>query len=142
MKKIIKEFKEFISKGNIFDMAIGLIVGSAFTAIVNSLVGDIFSPLLTIVTSKADLTALAWNINGAQIKYGSFLQAIITFSIFLLTAIVLFFLVKGINKLRSLGQKKEEAKEAAPTTKICPFCRSEIDLEATRCPHCTSELEK
>ena len=71
MKKIIKEFKEFISKGNIFDMAIGLIVGSAFTAIVNSLVGDIFSPLLTIVTSKADLTALAWNINGAQIKYGS-----------------------------------------------------------------------
>ena len=106
MKKIIKEFKEFISKGNIFDMAIGLIVGSAFTAIVNSLVGDIFSPLLTIVTSKADLTALAWNINGAQIKYGSFLQAIITF---LLTAIVLFFLVKGINKLRSLGQKKEEA---------------------------------
>ena len=78
MKKIIKEFKEFISKGNIFDMAIGLIVGSAFTAIVNSLVGDIFSPLLTIVTSKADLTALAWNINGAQIKYGSFLQAIIT----------------------------------------------------------------
>ena len=108
MKKIIKEFKEFISKGNIFDMAIGLIVGSAFTAIVNSLVGDIFSPLLTIVTSKADLTALAWNINGAQIKYGSFLQAIITF---LLTAIVLFFLVKGINKLRSLGQKKEEAKE-------------------------------
>ena len=120
-------------------MAIGLIVGSAFTAIVNSLVGDIFSPLLTIVTSKADLTALAWNINGAQIKYGSFLQAIITF---LLTAIVLFFLVKGINKLRSLGQKKEESKEAAPTTKICPFCRSEIDLEATRCPHCTSELEK
>ena len=71
MKKIIKEFKEFISKGNIFDMAIGLIVGSAFTAIVNSLVGDIFSPLLTIVTSKADLTALAWNINGAQIKYGT-----------------------------------------------------------------------
>ena len=139
MKKIIKEFKEFISKGNIFDMAIGLIVGSAFTAIVNSLVGDIFSPLLTIVTSKADLTALAWNINGAQIKYGSFLQAIITF---LLTAIVLFFLVKGINKLRSLGQKKGEEKEAAPTTKICPFCRSEIDLEATRCPHCTSELEK
>ncbi len=139
MKKIIKEFKVFISKGNIFDMAIGLIVGSAFTAIVNSLVGDIFSPLLTIVTSKADLTALAWNINGAQIKYGSFLQAIITF---LLTAIVLFFLVKGINKLRSLGQKKEESKEAAPTTKICPFCRSEIDLEATRCPHCTSELEK
>lgn len=140
MKKIAKEFKEFISRGNIFDMAVGLIIGSAFTAIVNSLVGDIFSPLITIITGKADMTQLVWNINGAQIQYGSFLQNIITF---LLTAVVLFILVKGINSLRELGKKKEEPEApAAPTKKICPFCRSEISIDATRCPHCTSELDK
>jgi large conductance mechanosensitive channel len=135
-----EEFKEFISKGNIFDMAVGLIIGSAFTAIVNSLVKDIFSPLITIITGKADMTQLIWNVNGAEIKYGSFLQNVITF---LLTAIVLFMLVKGINSLRNLGKKKEEpAEPAAPTTKVCPYCCSEISIEATKCPHCTSELEK
>ena len=140
MKKFGKEFKEFISKGNIFDMAVGLIIGSAFTAIVNSLVKDIFSPLITIITGKADMTQLIWNVNGAEIKYGSFLQNVITF---LLTAIVLFMIVKGINSLRNLGKKKEEpAEPAAPTTKVCPYCCSEISIEATKCPHCTSELEK
>lgn len=140
MKKFGKEFKEFISKGNIFDMAVGLIIGSAFTAIVNSLVKDIFSPLITIITGKADMTQLIWNVNGAEIKYGSFLQNVITF---LLTAIVLFMLVKGINSLRNIGKKKEEGAEpAAPTTKVCPYCCSEISIEATKCPHCTSELEK
>ena len=140
MKKFGKEFKEFISKGNIFDMAVGLIIGSAFTAIVNSLVKDIFSPLITIITGKADMTQLIWNVNGAEIKYGSFLQNVITF---LLTAIVLFMLVKGINSLRNLGKKKEEpAEPVAPTTKVCPYCCSEISIEATKCPHCTSELEK
>lgn len=140
MKKFAKEFKEFISRGNIFDMAVGLIIGSAFTAIVNSLVKDIFSPLITIITGKADMTQLIWNVNGAEIKYGSFLQNVITF---LLTAIVLFMLVKGINSLRNIGKKKEEpAEPAAPTTKVCPYCCSEISIEATRCPHCTSELEK
>ena len=140
MKKFGKEFKEFISKGNIFDMAVGLIIGSAFTAIVNSLVKDIFSPLITIITGKADMTQLIWNVNGAEIKYGSFLQNVITF---LLTAIVLFMLVKGINSLRNLGKKKEDpAEPAAPTTKVCPYCCSEISIEATKCPHCTSELEK
>ena len=140
MKKFGKEFREFISKGNIFDMAVGLIIGSAFTAIVNSLVKDIFSPLITIITGKADMTQLIWNVNGAEIKYGSFLQNVITF---LLTAIVLFMLVKGINSLRNLGKKKEEpAEPAAPTTKVCPYCCSEISIEATKCPHCTSELEK
>lgn len=140
MKKFGKEFKEFISKGNIFDMAVGLIIGSAFTAIVNSLVKDIFSPLITIITGKADMTQLIWNVNGAEIKYGSFLQNVITF---LLTAIVLFMLVKGINSLRNIGKKKEDpAEPAAPTTKVCPYCCSEISIEATKCPHCTSELEK
>ena len=140
MKKFGKEFKEFISKGNIFDMAVGLIIGSAFTAIVNSLVKDIFSPLITIITGKADMTQLIWNVNGAEIKYGSFLQNVITF---LLTAIVLFMLVKGINSLRNIGKKNEDpAEPAAPTTKVCPYCCSEISIEATKCPHCTSELEK
>lgn len=140
MKKIAKEFKEFITKGNVLDMAVGLIVGSAFTAIVKSLVDDVFSPLLSIITGKANLTALVANVNGAEVRYGSFLQAIITF---LLTALVLFFVVKGINAIRNIGSKKKKVDEepAAPTTKICPFCRSEIDIEATKCPHCTSDVE-
>ena len=138
MKKIGKEFKEFISRGNVLDMAVGLIVGSAFTAIVQSLVNDILSPLLTLVIGKANLTALVAHVFGADIAYGSFLQAIITF---LLTAVALFFLVKGINALRNIGKKKEEETPAAPTTKICPYCKSEIAIDATRCPHCTSEVE-
>ena len=139
MKKIGKEFKEFISRGNVLDMAVGLIVGSAFTAIVQSLVNDILSPLLTLVIGKANLTALVADVFGAKIAYGSFIQAIITF---LLTAVALFFLVKGINALRNIGKKKkEEETPAAPTTKICPYCKSEIAIDATRCPHCTSEVE-
>ena len=137
MKKIAKEFREFISRGNVIDMAVGVIIGGAFTAIVNSLVNDMLTPLLGLLTGGVDFTALSFGIGDAQFCYGSFLAAILNF---LLVALVLFLLVKTINKIRD--RKKAEEEAAAPTTKVCPFCKTEIDLHATRCPHCTSELQE
>ena len=134
-KSFIKEFKEFISRGNVMDMAVGVIIGGAFTAIVNSLVNDIFNPLLGLITGGADFSTLSFGFMDAQFMYGSFITAVINF---LLVALVLFLVIKVMSKLH---RKKEEA-PAAPTTKVCPFCKSEISIEATRCPHCTSLLEE
>jgi len=137
MKKILREFKEFVSRGNVIDMAVGVIIGGAFTAIVNSLVNDMFTPLLGLITGGRDFSALSFSFGDAEFRYGAFLSAIINF---LLIALVLFLLVKAINRLHS--KKKAEEASPAPTTKTCPYCKSEIDLHATRCPHCTSELEE
>lgn len=128
MKAFFKEFKDFIARGNIVDMAVGIIIGSAFTAIVTSLVEDIFTPIFGLLIPSSDFAS--WTIAGFAV--GNFINAVITF---ILTAFVLFVLLKFINKFK----KKEEP--AAPTTKICPFCKSEINIEATRCPHCTSEIQ-
>jgi len=139
MKKLIDEFRAFISRGNVLDMAVGIIVGGAFTAIVNGLVDDIINPLFGIVF-KMDFSNLVLNINGAEIRYGSFIMAIINF---LLIALVLFLVIKGMNTLqeasKKLLSKNKKEEKADPTTKICPYCKSEIAIDATRCPHCTSE---
>lgn len=137
MKKILSEFKEFINRGNVVDMAVGVMIGAAFKGIVDSLVNDIISPIIGLIAQK-DFTALAIRFLGVELKYGAFLMAILNFFII---AIVLFLIVKMMNNLYKIGKKKpvEEA-PAAPTTKICPHCCSEIAIEATRCPHCTSEL--
>ena len=132
--KIVKEFKEFIMRGNVMDLAVGVIIGGAFSAIVTSLTDDIISPVLGIFGGM-DFSDLSVNINGANIMYGKFITAIINF---LIMALIIFLLVKGINKIMSLGKKKEA--EPDPTTKVCPFCCTEIDIKATRCPHCTSQL--
>lgn len=139
MKKIANEFKEFISRGNVIDMAVGMIIGAAFTAIIKSLVDDIFNPLLGLVLGKINLTSLKVQLGNtdAYLTYGNFINAIITF---LLTALALFFVVKFVNGMHNIGKKKEEA-PAAPTTKVCPYCKSEIPIEATKCAHCTSEVE-
>ena len=134
-KGFIGEFKEFIMRGNVMDMAVGIIIGAAFTAIVTSLVDDIISPVIGLFTSS-DLAN--WSIKISEdlsINYGAFISAIINF---IIVALVVFLLVKGINKLRNL--KKAPEVEEAPTTKVCPFCKSEIPIDATRCAHCTSEL--
>ncbi len=137
MKKLAQEFKEFISRGNVVDMAVGVIIGGAFTAIVNSVVNDLITPLLGLLTGGMDFSSLSFGVGDAQFCYGSFLSAVINF---LLIALVLFLLVKGINRLhRKLAA---EDKPTEPTTKMCPFCKTEIDLHAIRCPHCTSELEE
>lgn len=138
MKSFIKEFKTFISRGNVLDMAVGVIVGGAFTAIVTSLVNDIIMPLISLLTGGFDFTALCITLGSgegaATLKYGAFISAVINF---LIVAFVIFSVIKAINKMRP---KKEEAPKA-PTTKVCPYCKSEIAIEATRCPHCTSEVE-
>lgn len=135
MKKFLHEFKDFAMRGNVMDLAIGVIIGAAFQAIVKSLVDDIISPLLGLF-GNIDMSDLAVSIGDVAIKYGSFLTAIINF---IIMAFVIFLLVKGLNKISTLGRKPAEE---TPATKKCPYCRSEIAMEASRCPHCTSSLEE
>lgn len=159
---MFKEFKKFIMRGNMIDLAVGMIIGASFSAIITSLVNNVLMPVIGVLTGgKANFTdafivlkdapagadgivpALPATLEEAQaagyicLGYGAFVTAIISF---LLVALCLFFVVKAFNKAQGLTKKPEAP--AAPTTKICPFCKSEISIEATRCPHCTSELPK
>lgn len=137
MRKFIEEFKKFISKGNVMDMAVGIIIGGAFTSIVSSLVNDIINPLLGLFGGM-NFDQLAWNITGdVTLYYGKFITAVVNF---LIMALIVFLLVKIMNTAMSRIQKPEQPK--APTKKTCPFCKSEIAVEATRCPHCTSQLDE
>ncbi|HKL80473.1 MAG TPA: large conductance mechanosensitive channel protein MscL [Mobilitalea sp.] len=142
---MLKEFKKFALKGNMIDLAVGIIIGSAFTGLVNSLVNDIIMPLLSVFTKNVDFNTLFFTLDGesyeslaaaeeaeaAIVKYGNFISGILTF---IIMAFVVFLLVKGINKL-----KKPEP-VAAPNTKKCPHCLSDINIQATKCPQCTSEV--
>ncbi len=148
---MLKEFKEFAMRGNVVDLAVGVIIGGAFGAIVTSLVNDIIMPPIGILVGNVDFSNLYINLSGgayeslaaaqeagaATINYGLFINAVINF---LIVAAAIFLLVKGINQL----QREEEAPEAPaePTTKTCPYCKSEIAIEATRCAFCTSELSE
>lgn len=141
--KFLEEFKKFILRGNVMDMAVGVIVGGAFTAIVTSLNADILTPILGIFggTDFSYLTVkLGSGENAPVLTYGNFITAVINF---LITALVIFLMLKVINTITDkLSRKQEAQEEAAPTTKKCPYCMSEIDIQATRCPHCTSVLEE
>ena len=137
MKGFMNEFKAFIAKGNVMNLAVGVIIGAAFQAITTSLVNDIISPFLGLFT-PTDMSGWTFMVGQAEIRYGAFLTAIVNF---LVMAFVVFLLVKFVNKLMDLGKKPVEEAPAAPTTKKCPFCCSDIAIEATRCPHCTSELK-
>lgn len=138
MKKFFEEFKKFIARGNAMDLAVGVIIGGAFTGIVTSLNADIITPILGIF-GGVDFSGLTVRLgskdNAPLLMYGSFITAVINF---LITAFVIFCLVKGINTLTERKHKKDEA--APVTEKTCPFCKSKINIEAVRCPHCTSEL--
>ena len=136
MKSFISEFKEFALRGNVMDMAVGIIIGAAFTAIVTALVDNIISPVIGMFV-KVDFNHLVATVNGVELQYGAFIMAIVNFVI---VALVLFSIIKAMNKAASLN-KKDEAEEE-PTTKECPFCFQEIPIKATRCPHCTSELNE
>ena len=130
MKKFLKEFKEFALRGNIMDMAIGIIIGGAFTGIVTSLTDNFINPILNFITGGA---TYGWSDIA---RFGSaFLSAVANFVIM---ALILFCLIKAMNKALSIGKKKTPAEKK---TKTCPFCQSEISIKATRCPHCTSILE-
>lgn len=141
-KGLVEEFKKFIMRGNVMDMAVGVIVGGAFTSIVTSLNQDILTPILGIFggTDFSHLKlALGTSENAPVLNYGNFITAVLNF---LITAFVIFILVKAINALSDRFKKKEEEAPEAPTTKKCPYCTSEIAIEAVRCPHCTSILEE
>lgn len=152
---MLKEFKEFAMKGNIMDLAIGVVIGGAFQSIVNSLVKDIIMPVVSLLTGKIDFSNLKLTVENTSINYGNFITAVVNF---LIMAFVIFLMVRYINKADKLrksfeseltskiekktGKKKkkkvEEIKE--PELKICPYCLTEIKYKATRCPNCTSIL--
>ena len=130
MRKFMEEFKAFALRGNVMDMAVGVIIGGAFSGIVTSLTDNFINPILNVLTGGATYTLQ--DVSGFA---SSFIASVVNF---IIMAFILFCLLKAVNKVTSLGTKKEEP--AAPTTKKCPFCMSEIDIKATRCPHCTSQL--
>lgn len=163
---MLKEFKEFALKGNIMDMAIGVVIGGAFQKIVNSLVNDIIMPAISVVTGKVDFSDMVFTVGSASIKYGNFITTVVNF---LIIAFSIFLVVRYMNKLNKLNKLKELGEEAAikldkkgklkkhiedkkkeeekqknkePETKICPYCLTEIKYHATRCPNCTSDLTK
>ncbi|MBR2835868.1 MAG: large conductance mechanosensitive channel protein MscL [Coriobacteriales bacterium] len=140
MKELLQEFKDFINKGNVMALAVGIIIGGAFTSIVNSLVEDIINPLISMIGGSPEVKGLAWTFNGATVDLGAFISAIINF---LIIALVVFFLVKGVNKVQEASEKllKKEAAEEAAAAPKCPYCLSEVNEGATKCCHCGSILE-
>lgn len=138
MKKFLKEFKEFISRGNVMDMAVGIIIGGAFTSIVSSLVSDIINPILGLFGGMNFDQLKITLLGEATLYYGRFITAVINF---LIMALVIFVIIKAMNTAATKFHHKEE-EEKEPVTKKCPFCKSEIAIDAVRCPHCTSVLEE
>jgi large conductance mechanosensitive channel len=132
---MIREFRDFVLRGNVLDLAVGIVIGAAFTAIINSLVADILTPLIGILF-RADFSSLAVTINDSTITYGNFLNALISF--LLVAAALFFFVVKPMNAMAARRAVAEPADELS--TKICPQCASAIPFAARRCPMCTSEL--
>lgn len=151
-KGFISEFKTFIMRGNVIDLAVGVIIGGAFQKIVNSLVNDIIMPVISLLTGGIDFSnwflvlgegefataAAAKEAGVATLNYGTFLSTALDF---LIMAFVIFLIIKGINGVSEKLKKEKVEEPAAPTTKVCPYCKSEIDIAATKCPHCTSEVE-
>ena len=132
---MLKEFKDFVMRGNVLDLAVAVIIGGAFGKIVASLVNDVIMPLVGIVMGGVNFSQLQAQVGDAVVKYGNFIQTIVDF---LIVAFVIFLIVKAANKM----QKPAPAPApAAPTTKDCPYCYSTIAIKATRCPNCTSELK-
>jgi len=151
MGKLMKEFRDFAVKGNMLDMAVGMIVGAAFKDIVNSVVNDLVMPVVSLFTGKIDFSNMFIALDGNEyaslaaaqeaaaptLNYGLFITQVINFVIL---AFVIFMMVKWVNKVRTSVEPKKEEAPAEPTEKTCPFCQSKISIKATRCPHCTSEL--
>ena len=136
--KMLDEFKEFINRGNVMDMAVGVIVGGAFTAIVTALTSNIINPLITLITGGGIDTAGALVVPGTSIDFGTFISAVINF---LIVAFIVFLLVKAVNNMQNLGKKKEETEENETEPPTCPFCLEEVKEGATRCPHCAGSFD-
>ncbi len=132
---MLKEFRDFIMRGNVIDLAVGIVIGAAFGALVTSFVGDVLTPLLGVL-SIPDFATLSFQAGDASVNYGLFLNALISF--LLIAAAIFFFVVKPMNAMNARAARDEPAE--APTTRACPFCATDIPVAATRCPHCTSQL--
>ena len=151
-KGFLQEFKTFVTRGNVVDLAVGVIIGGAFQKIVNSLVNDIIMPLIGFISGGIDFTNKyivlgagnyesieeARKAGAAMLNYGTFITNVLNF---LIMAFVIFLLIKGINKITSLGKKEKAEQAPAPVTKQCPYCKTEINIAATKCPSCTSNIE-
>ena len=142
MKKFFSEFKAFIMRGNVMDLAVAVIIGGAFQSIVSSLCDDVITPLIQyiigMITGAQSIDEMMQVLNVGPISFGNFISAIINF---IIMAFIIFILVKVVNKAMSVGKKKEEEVEEV-TTKTCPHCMSEIHIDATKCPHCTADIEE
>ena len=152
-KGFFAEFKKFILRGNVIDLAVGVIIGGAFQTIVKSLVDDIVMPVIGLITKGVDFTSKFVTLDGnayatlkeaqdagaAVITYGNFISAVLNI---LIMAFVIFSCIKLINTIIDKATKKKDQPEEAPTTKKCPYCCTEIDIAAVKCPHCTSDIEK
>lgn len=133
--KVVDEFKTFILRGNVVDLAVGIVIGAAFTAVVNAFVADIITPLIGIF-GKIDLSSLVVTVNNSKFQIGAFLNAVISF--FIVSAVIFFLVVKPVNALAARRRRGEEA--ADPTSRDCPYCLSSVSIKATRCAFCTSAL--
>ena len=135
MKKFIQEFKEFALKGNVMDMAVGVIIGAAFGNIVTAFTDCIIQPLIDCIGGSEIGGVIEIGKTGNYIAYGAFISAVINF---LIMALCIFLMVKAVNKVMTIGKKTEEA---APLTRKCPYCFGEIDIKATKCMYCTSDID-
>jgi large conductance mechanosensitive channel len=132
---MLKEFKEFIMRGNVLDLAVAVIIGGAFGKIIASIVNDMVMPLVGLLLGKINFSELAWTVGSASVKYGAFIQTIVDF---IIVAFIIFLIVKSANAMKKPAAAPAPA---APTTKECPYCFTAIHIEATRCPNCTSEIK-
>jgi large conductance mechanosensitive channel len=135
MRSWASEFKQFVLRGNVIDLAVGIVIGAAFVAVVQAAVEDLLTPLIAAIFGQPDFSQLTFEVRGSVFKYGHFLNALISFVIVAL--VVFFFVVKPMNALMSLSQRRESPD---PSTRKCPECRSEIPIDARRCAFCTSEV--
>ena len=159
MKKFLQEFKEFAMRGNVMDLAVGVIIGAAFQKIVTSAVNDLVMPLIGLITGNSNFNDAFWvlrvpagveesaitslekatELGVTTFNYGAFISAVIDF---IIMAFVIFVMIKALNKASSLTKKKEEEAPEEPTTKVCPYCLSEIPVGAKKCAHCASDLDE
>ncbi len=132
---MLKEFREFIMRGNVVDLAVAVVIGAAFGAVVTSLVENLITPLIAAIGGQPDFSDISFTINNSEFGIGAFINSLISFLI--IAAVIFFFVVKPLNALMERVRRGETTPD--PTTGVCEYCKTEIPLEATRCPHCTSE---